>query len=280
MIIYNNEDIHIIGELLFKISEKSNIMNVLSKSFSMVYIRRDHPSISGLLEKFKIKFLSPLTLFMQDTNGTFLNNKNLIIQHFDGLLEVGCFCDAVLDLQTKYGNSNNNSSSNNNFGYDYRDEEELSRVELMEKQKRELEEAEKEVYIKQQKQKEEEMLKQKKKEELKLKEENLRKKVSSERKNKEQIRKNLPNEPDKTDPNCSLIMFRLPNGKTIERRFLKTWQIVELYLFINSLDNVLEEEDTEYDLITPFPPKTYDAFDETLEAHGLFPNAVLQVREK
>ena len=40
-----------------------------------------------------------------------------------------------------------------------------------------------------------------------------------------------------------------------------------------------ETENNKFSLYQPFPPKKYDIMDNTLEKEGLFPNAVIQIRE-
>ena len=41
-----------------------------------------------------------------------------------------------------------------------------------------------------------------------------------------------------------------------------------------------EEGNTNFSLYQPFPPKKYDNMENTLEQEGLFPNAVIQIREE
>jgi hypothetical protein len=79
-----------------------------------------------------------------------------------------------------------------------------------------------------------------------------------------------------TDPNSTLIVFRLPSGNKAERRFNKKDTINDLYNYIASLE---EEHLTKYDLIQTFPFVIFIDKQKTLEEEKLFPNAVLQVRE-
>ncbi len=81
-----------------------------------------------------------------------------------------------------------------------------------------------------------------------------------------------------TDPNSTLIVFRLPGGNRIERRFNKKDKIDDLYNFIDFLedDNIKENN---FDLIQTFPFIIFNDREKTIEEANLFPNAVLQVRE-
>ena len=99
----------------------------------------------------------------------------------------------------------------------------------------------------------------------------------------EKAKRTLPEEPSKDDPNSTSIVFRYPDGeKRIERRFLKTNKVQILYDFIFSLGREIytEPDYTKFSLIQPFPFKTYDNMDKTLEEESLFPNAVLQIKEE
>ena len=42
----------------------------------------------------------------------------------------------------------------------------------------------------------------------------------------------------------------------------------------------LKEENNRFSLYQPFPPKKYDNMENTLEKEGLFPNAIIQIREE
>jgi len=50
-------------------------------------------------------------------------------------------------------------------------------------------------------------------------------------------------------------------------------------MFITSLGPGVLTESEEFDLIIPFPFKIYNDKEKTLLEEGLFPNAVLQIRE-
>ena len=95
----------------------------------------------------------------------------------------------------------------------------------------------------------------------------------------------LPDEPDENNPNVCRIAFRIPDGeKNIERRFLKTDKIAALFNFVKSIgrDIFMEPDATDFDILCiGFPPKNLeDKKNNTLEEEGLFPNSILQIREK
>ena len=90
-------------------------------------------------------------------------------------------------------------------------------------------------------------------------------------------------EPNKDNENCCTICFRYPDGeKRIDRRFLKTDKIKDLYEYVESLGKEIYSEDGEgvFSLYQPFPPKKYENMENTLENEGLFPNAVIQIKEE
>ena len=97
-------------------------------------------------------------------------------------------------------------------------------------------------------------------------------------------KKLIPKELDENNPNATKIILRYPDGeKTIERRFIKYEKIEILYLYVKSLGREIftEEESNDFELIFRFPSKNLENSKKyTLEQEGLFPNAVIQVREK
>ena len=78
-------------------------------------------------------------------------------------------------------------------------------------------------------------------------------------------------------------MFRYPTGeKNIERRFLKTEKIEILYFFVKSKGREIffEKESNDFELIYGIPPKNLEnSKNKTLEEEGLYPNAIIQIKE-
>ena len=94
----------------------------------------------------------------------------------------------------------------------------------------------------------------------------------------------LSKEPEEDNPDACHIKFRHPDGeKIIERRFLKTDKIASLYDYVKSIGReIFSEEDAfDFELIGGFPPKSLeDKKSNTLEEEGMFPNFILQIKEK
>lgn len=90
-------------------------------------------------------------------------------------------------------------------------------------------------------------------------------------------------EPKENDPNSISICFRYPNGEKKQfKRFLKTDKIKNLYDFVESLGKEIYTENcyNSFSLDQTFPPKKYDNMENSLEDEGLFPSAIIQIKEK
>jgi hypothetical protein len=145
----------------------------------------------------------------------------------------------------------------------------LTDGEILQRQKKEMEELEKNA--------------QKMDENIKM--ENNKKKEILEKieKTAEELKKKFEIEPDKDNPDCCTISFRFPDGdKRQDRRFLKNNKVKDLYDYVKSLGNEIytEEGNGVFSLYQPFPPKKYENMENTLENEGLFPNAVIQIKEE
>ena len=155
-----------------------------------------------------------------------------------------------------------NNQENNNYNY-------LTDGEILQKQRNDMEELEKNVQNM----------------EDAIKTENIKKKENLDKieKEAEKYKTKFISEPDKNNPDCCTICFRYPDGdKRRDRRFLKTDKIKILYEYVKSLGNEIytEDENCDFSLYQPFPPKKYDNMENTLENEGLFPNAVIQIKEE
>ena len=114
------------------------------------------------------------------------------------------------------------------------------------------------------------------------------KKIENFKKNYEEeaelVKQILPEEPDEDNSDVCKIAFRMPDGeKNIERRFLKTDKVSVLYNYVKSIGGEIftEPESYDFDLCIPFPPKNLkDKMNNTLEEEGLYPNSIIQIREK
>ena len=94
----------------------------------------------------------------------------------------------------------------------------------------------------------------------------------------------LSEEPKEDNPDACHIKFRHPDGeKIIERRFLKTDKIATLYDYVKSIGReiFIEDDAFDFELIGGFPPKSLeDKKNNTLGEEGMFPNYILQIKEK
>lgn len=120
-------------------------------------------------------------------------------------------------------------------------------------------------------------------EQKRIEEEKEKEKLKIEKEEKELFSQIIPPEPDDSNPDKCVIIFRLPDGqKNIQRKFLKTNKISLLYDYIKSLGREIYTEDqyNNFSIIQTFPFKNFeDKLNNTLEEEGLYPNSVLQIKE-
>jgi len=76
-------------------------------------------------------------------------------------------------------------------------------------------------------------------------------------------------------PEIVKIAFRLPDGSKQQRNFMKTDTVGRLYDYIDSLEGELGT----YELATSFPSHSLSNRDGSLESEGLYPRAVLHIRQ-
>jgi len=95
-------------------------------------------------------------------------------------------------------------------------------------------------------------------------------------------KKLLPVEPAQGDLNSTQIMFRFPDGENAERRFSRKDKIADLYNYIETLEgeSIVWNHQDKFDLVQVYPPSVYSDKDKTLEELKLYPNAVIQIRER
>ena len=134
-------------------------------------------------------------------------------------------------------------------------------------------------------QQEEKIKKEEEEKRKQMEEENKLKKIEENYQKEAEISKNLlPPEPDESNPDVCTIILRYPDGvKTMERRFLKTDKINTLFYFVNSkgMEVFSERAYNDFELIFGIPPKNLDnSKDKTLEEEGMFPNGIINIKEK
>jgi len=188
------------------------------------------------------------------------------------------------DINTNNNINNNNLNGKKEYIPDYRDFEFDDDIDIMDKiEKNELNMTDgqflafQEMKVKELEKMEEQKIIEEKK--IKENEDLIEKEIEESKK----VAQNLKPEPKDDNPNKCIISFRYPDGeKTVERKFLKTDKISDLYDFIKSLGREIftENDQHHFSLLQAFPRKVFDDLkDHTLESEGLFPNSVLQIKE-
>jgi len=278
IIFYDGNCINFLKSLFTQISRSTNIMNLMKENFTIYPIldnTKDGNKIQDLIiDENNNELLLPAFIFCfnkQNNKNPYLNpilNKNHVIYTLEGeTTDINAFYSALKETSNKYLNQNKNDINTSNsldksFGL-------LTDGEILNQQKFEMEELERKAQMK------EEQLKQEKKEE-----ELIEKEI--EKRKKEALEK-IVEEPDIDNPDATTICFRYPDGeRTMNRRFLKSHKIQNLYDYVASLGDEIytEKENKNFSLYQPFPPKKYENMENTLEQESLVPNAVIQIREE
>ena len=288
IIFYSGKNIIFLKTLISYISRSTNNINIMKQYFVVFPIlanTRDSNKIQDLIidnSDNNIDIILPSLIFCynrSNNKNSYLNpilNKNHIIYKLEGeSTTVDSFYEAIKETSKYIETRNNNLISNSlnsldkSFGL-------LTDGEILTHQKYEMEELERKVQLDEEKQKQEEI----EQENNKKKEELIEKEIQEKAK---EASKKVLEEPNSEDPDSTTICFRYPDGeKSINRRFLKSHRIQNLYDYVESLGEEIytEKENNKFSLYQPFPPKKYDNMENTLEMENLFPNAVIQIREE
>ena len=288
IIFYSGKNIIFLKTLISYISRSTNNMNIMKQYFVVFPIlanTRDSNKIQDLIidnSDNNIDIILPSFIFCynrSNNKNSYLNpilNKNHIIYKLEGeSTTVDSFYEAIKEtskyIETRNKNliSNSLNSLDKSFGL-------LTDGEILTHQKYEMEELERKVQLDEEKQNQEEI----EQENNKKKEELIEKEIQEKAK---EASKKVLEEPNSEDPDSTTICFRYPDGeKSINRRFLKSHRIQNLYDYVESLGEEIytEKENNKFSLYQPFPPKKYDNMENTLEMENLFPNAVIQIREE
>ena len=288
IIFYSGKNIIFLKTLISYISRSTNNMNIMKQYFVVFPIlanTRDSNKIQDLIidnSDNNIDIILPSFIFCynrSNNKNSYLNpilNKNHIIYKLEGeSTTVDSFYEAIKETSKYIETRNNNLISNSlnsldkSFGL-------LTDGEILTHQKYEMEELERKVQLDEEKQKQEEI----EQENNKKKEELIEKEIQEKAK---EASKKVLEEPNSEDPDSTTICFRYPDGeKSINRRFLKSHRIQNLYDYVESLGEEIytEKENNKFSLYQPFPPKKYDNMENTLEMENLFPNALIQIREE
>ena len=275
IIFYTGNNVQFLNRFINQMSRNSMLINLLRQNFCV------YPLLANTNEGYRMQnvisdnqLIYPSFIFCFNRSnfqrGDYMNyifDRNHVISLLEGeSITLDIFNNTLIDCIEKLGINNNNG---NNIGG-------MTDGEVLEQQKVDMENLERQVQ-----QREEEQRKQRLFEEQRRKEEELKKK-EIESKAKE-AKEKVVKEPEPDDPNATIICFRYPDGeKRKDRRFLKSHTIQNLYDYVTSLGREIytEEENNTFSLFQPFPPKKYEEMGNTLEKEGLFPNAIIQIREE
>ena len=267
IIFYDKKNLEFLQQFINKICRNSSIMNILRQKcviFPISSSSENGYKILNILSDSNILYPSLIFCFNKSKDNIF--DKNNLIEIINGeSVNVDIFYKSLIQSISKIEKNNNlinNEQESNNYNF-------LTDGEILQKQRNDMEELEKNV--------------QKMEEEINTENIKKRENINKIEKEAEKYKAKFVAEPDKDNPDCCTICFRYPDGdKRRDRRFLKTDKIKILYEYITSLGNEIYTEDGNgvFSLYQPFPPKKYDNMESTLENEGLFPNAVIQIKEE
>ena len=273
IVFYSVNNVQFLTRFINQLSRNTMLINLMKKYlyiFPLLANTNDGYKMQNVITDSQLVFPAFVFCF-NDSNvqrGDYLDiifDRNQVINILEGEITLDIFNNALIDCIEKLGIQQNI----NNLGN-------LTDGEVLQQQKIDMENLEMQAQKREEELRKEKLLEQKRKKEEELKEKELEKKV-------DEAKKRIVEEPEDNDPNSTIICFRYPDGETRkDRRFLKTHTIQNLYDYVTSLgkDIYTEEENNKFSLYQPFPPKKYDNMENTLEKEGLFPNAVIQIREE
>ena len=277
IIFYRGKNVPYLNDLIGQICRSTITVNILKKKF-MIYPLLSNTEEGEKIQKIvsKQQLIFPAFVFCYNSSKyqTYVLTENNIINILESeSINLMTFHSTLVKMSEKLNNINISKNEIDKIDKSFGP---LLDAEILSQQNFDMEKLEKEAI-----KKEEELKKQKLIEEKTKKEEEL--KMMDIEKRAKEAKEKIVEEPTQDDPESSVICFRYPDGdKTKTRRFLKSHTIQNLYDYITSLGKEIytENENNKFSLYQPFPPKKYDIMENTLEKEGLFPNAVIQIREE
>ena len=265
---YDRNNFEFLKEFINKICRNTTIMDIL-KQKSLIF-----PILSTSSNGYKIQDIisdsnltCPSLIFCYNKEKENIFGKNNIIEIIkEESMSIDIFYKTLTNLIMQIDEKNN---LNKNILQESNSYNILTDGEILQRQKKEMEELEKNA--------------QKMDENIKMENNKKKEILENIEKTAEELKKKFKIEPDKDNPDCCTISFRFPDGdKRQDRRFLKNNKVKDLYDYVKSLGNEIytEEGNGVFSLYQPFPPKKYENMENTLENEGLFPNAVIQIKEE
>ena len=265
---YDRNNFEFLKEFINKICRNTTIMDIL-KQKCLIF-----PILSTSSNGYKIQDIisdsnltCPSLIFSYNKEKENIFGKNNIIEIIkEESISIDIFYKTLTNLIMQIDEKNN---INKNILQESNSYNILTDGEILQRQKKEMEELEKNA--------------QKMDENIKMENNKKKEILENIEKTAEELKKKFEIEPDKDNPDCCTISFRFPDGdKRQDRRFLKNNKVKDLYDYVKSLGNEIytEEGNGVFSLYQPFPPKKYENMENTLENEGLFPNAVIQIKEE
>jgi hypothetical protein len=282
LILYTKRTVPFLNNLISQICRSTINFNILKQDFiiyPLLASTNEGNRIQGIVSDNELVFPS----FVFCHNSSKYPSALLIKSHVLTILEseninLKIFHSTLLDILKKCNLKRNNINDiNNNISNEFdKSFGPLTDAEILNQQNYEMAKLENEAIKKEEELKKEKINEEKRKKE----EENKIKEIENKAK---EAKVKVVEEPEEDNPDTAIICFRYPDGeKTKNRRFLKNHTIQNLYDYITSLGAEIytEKENNNFSLYQPFPPKKFDIMENTLEKEGLFPNAVIQIREE
>lgn len=265
---YDRNNFEFLKEFINKICRNTTIMDILKQKcliFPILSTSSNGYKIQDIISDSNLTCPSLIFCYNKEKENIF--GKNNIIEIIkEESISIDIFYKTLTNLIMQIDEKNN---INTNILRESNSYNILTDGEILQRQKKEMEELEKNA--------------QKMDENIKMENNKKKEILENIEKTAEELKKKFEIEPDKDNPDCCTISFRFPDGdKRQDRRFLKNNKVKDLYDYVKSLGNEIytEEGNGVFSLYQPFPPKKYENMENTLENEGLFPNAVIQIKEE
>jgi hypothetical protein len=265
---YDRNNFEFLKEFINKICRNTTIMDILKQKcliFPILSTSSNGYKIQDIISDSNLSCPSLIFCYNKEKENIF--GKNNIIEIIkEESISIDIFYKTLTNLIMQIEEKNN---INKNILQESNSYNILTDGEILQRQKKEMEELEKNA--------------QKMEENIKIENNKKKEILENIEKTAEELKKKFEIEPDKDNPDCCTISFRFPDGdKRQDRRFLKNNKVKDLYDYVKSLGNEIytEEGNGVFSLYQPFPPKKYENMENTLENEGLFPNAVIQIKEE
>ena len=265
---YDRNNFEFLKEFINKICRNTTIMDILKQKcliFPILSTSSNGYKIQDIISDSNLTCPSLIFCYNKEKENIF--GKNNIIEIIkEESISIDIFYKTLTNLIMQIDEKNN---INKNILQESNSYNILTDGEILQRQKKEMEELEKNA--------------QKMDENIKMENNKKKEILENIEKTAEELKKKFEIEPDKDNPDCCTISFRFPDGdKRQDRRFLKNNKVKDLYDYVKSLGNEIytEEGNGVFSLYQPFPPKKYENMENTLENEGLFTNAVIQIKEE